>query len=65
MNTTKKRTFSGESGASDWLPNESGNRKGTYHWDKHDSNANVGDHAVEGDHLQIHNHDERVIRIFY
>ncbi|KGR93886.1 RHS repeat-associated core domain-containing protein [Burkholderia sp. ABCPW 111] len=55
-----------ESG-SDWLPGGRGayEREGTYHWDAADANAKPGDHALQGDHLQIHNFDGKIIRIFY
>lgn len=55
-----------ESG-SDWLPGGRGayQREGTYHWDAADPNAKAGDHALEGNHLQIHNFDGKIIRIFF
>jgi hypothetical protein len=68
-NTTDQALPAGrkaESG-SDWLPDGDSSylRNGTYHWDSANPNAKPGDHAVEGNHLQIHNFDGRVIRIFY
>lgn len=53
--------------ASDWLPAGRGafQREGTYHWDAANAGANPGDHALLGDHLQIHNFDGSIIRIFY
>jgi len=52
---------------SDWLPGGRGayQREGTYHWDAANPNANAGDHAIEGNHLQIHNFDGKIIRIFF
>ena len=51
----------------DWLPGGrcAYDKEGTYHLDKGDPNAKRGDHACEGTHMQIHNYDEKVIRIFF
>jgi hypothetical protein len=65
MDTTHEGAFSPQKEASDWLPRPSGRKTGTYHWDKHDPNAKVGDHAIEGNHLQIHTFEGKIIRIFY
>jgi hypothetical protein len=68
-NTTSQKLPSGskaESG-SDWLPEGRGayQRPQTYHWDAANSEAAAGDHALEGNHLQIHNSKGEVIRVFY
>jgi len=65
MNTTTPGTFSPQSDASDWLPRPSSSKRGTYHWDEYNPNAQAGDHAVEGSHLQIHTFEGKIIRIFY
>lgn len=76
--TSQTMPNSPKSSTSDWLPggkpggpgvpadpNGAYKKEGTYHWDKADPNAKRGDHACEGSHLQIHNFQNRVIRIFY
>lgn len=52
---------------SDWLPGGHGayEKQGTYHYDAADSQAKAGDHALLGDHLQIHTYEGKIIRIFY
>ena len=71
MNTTKPKNpnsppiFDPQSGASRWLPRASSFKRGTYHWDDWDPFANVGDHAREGSHLQIHTFKGWIIRIFF
>ncbi|MGK9230698.1 RHS domain-containing protein [Inquilinus limosus] len=51
---------------SDWLPGGRGayEREGTYHWDEFNPQAQAGDHARQGTHLQIHNWEGKIIRIF-
>jgi RHS repeat-associated protein len=65
MNTTASGTFSPQKDASDWLPRPSSSKRGTYHWDSHNPNAKTGDHALSGNHLQIHTFEGKIIRIFY
>lgn len=65
MNTTPDGSFSPQADASDYLPRESSSKRGTYHWDEFDPNAKAGDHANIGAHLQIHQFDGKIIRIFY
>jgi hypothetical protein len=65
MNTTEKGTFHPKKDASDFLPRPSSRKKGTYHWDDYDPNAKPGDHASEGNHLQIHTFEGQIIRVFY
>ncbi|WP_261868626.1 glycosyltransferase, partial [Budvicia aquatica] len=52
---------------SDWLPGGKGamEKKGTYHYDAADPNAGLGDHALIGDHIQIHTYPGKIIRIFF
>jgi hypothetical protein len=68
-NTTDQILPSGKksSNSSGWLPgvNQAYDKKGTYHYDKADINAKPGDHALIGDHIQIHTYEGKTIRIFY
>ncbi|WP_308450194.1 RHS repeat-associated core domain-containing protein, partial [Pectobacterium odoriferum] len=68
-NTTDQKLPSGKKSdsGSDWLPGGRGayEKQGTYHYDLADANAKAGDHALLGDHLQIHTYEGKIIRIFY
>ncbi|KMK86987.1 hypothetical protein KCQ_05731 [Pectobacterium atrosepticum ICMP 1526] len=68
-NTTDQKLPSGKKSdsGSDWLPGGQGayEKQGTYHYDLADANAKAGDHALLGDHLQIHTYEGKIIRIFY
>jgi hypothetical protein len=68
-NTTDQVLPSGKksSNSSDWLPGgkKAYQKQGTYHYDKADINAKTGDHALIGDHIQIHTYEGKIIRIFY
>ncbi|WP_240477619.1 RHS repeat domain-containing protein, partial [Pectobacterium brasiliense] len=68
-NTTDQKLPSGKKSdsGSDWLPGGRGayEKQGTYHYDLADANAKAGDHALLGDHLQVHTYEGKIIRIFY
>jgi hypothetical protein len=68
-NTTDQILPSGKksSNSSEWLPGgeKAYQKEGTYHYDKADINAKPGDHALIGDHIQIHTYEGKTIRIFY
>jgi hypothetical protein len=65
MDTTQEFTFHPQKSASDYLPRPSSRKRGTYHWDDFNPSAKIGDHAIQGAHLQIHTFEGFVVRIFF